>query len=68
MANSFTIDSCIRIKKHSRHYYLGQAAFYLRRGDEKEIQVNMKVVERLQVEIENLEREAHCQAILHRAW
>lgn len=44
----------LRIKNHSRHYYLGQAAFYLRQGNENEVLLNMQVVERLQIEIDDL--------------
>jgi len=44
----------LKLKEHSRHYYLGQAAFYLRQADFKEVDLNMQVVERMQIEIEDL--------------
>ncbi len=61
----------LRIKNHSRHYYLGQAAFYLRRGDENEVQINMQVVERLQIEIEDLLKTittSYYAPVLERMW
>jgi len=47
----------LRTKEHSRHYYLGRATFNLRRGNYEEMLSDLMVVERLQVDIENLESE-----------
>ena len=66
--NSFTPTNQLKIKIHTRHYYLGQAAFYMRRGNDKEVHDNMQVVERMQLDIENLERAADFKPILHRMW
>jgi hypothetical protein len=45
----------LQIKVGSRHYYLQQAIFDLRRQNFKETDANLKVVERFQKEIEEIE-------------
>jgi hypothetical protein len=50
-------QALIKLKIHSRHLYLGWAAFALHRGDIDDVHTNLMVVERMQEDIEKLERE-----------
>lgn len=50
-------ERLIKIKSHSRHYYLGLAAFYMHRNDMDRVDVNLQVVEKLQEDIEDLEKK-----------
>jgi hypothetical protein len=62
----------LKLKEHSRHYYLGMAAFSLRRNDFKEVHLNMQVVERLQIEIDDLMKTImmsnYIAPVLERMW
>ena len=52
-----TNEGAIKIKCHSRHYYLGKAAHAMHYGTDQEVEDNMRVVERTQEFIEYLEQQ-----------
>lgn len=54
---SFTKHSRLKIKAHARHYYLGQALFYLRKGNEEEMHANSQCAEVMQSHYERIESE-----------
>lgn len=74
MTNGFRLQddkTRLKLKEHCRHYYLGQAAFSLRRADFKEVDLNMQVVERVQMEIEDLTKTIEMDSfapVLSRTW
>ena len=59
-------ETLLQLKKHSRHYYLGQASWYLRKGDYSEVDKNLGVVERMQADIDALELELNIDSTAER--
>lgn len=64
------IRGMLKIKTHTRHYYLGRAAFYLHIDNDKGVQDYLHLIDKLQDEIDALEKViAHDKGpVLQRMW